>query len=452
MTWVGSLAIGVAAITIITALTGYFVSQEFAFMTVDRSKLSVRADEGDASARRALKVTKRTSFMLSGAQLGITITGLIVGYVAEPLVGAAIGDALGGVGLSRGLGLAIGVTFALVFSTVIQMVFGELVPKNLAIARPEPIARALARSTQIYLTAMGWLISLFDAASNALLRLFHIEPVHDVEHAATVRDLEHIVAESRTTGELSEDLSLLLARVLDFPERDVEHAMIPRTRVDHVSEGDTLAQIRQKMAQGHSRYPVLNDLDEVVGVVVLTDLLATDAPEDAPTWTWRREPLFLPTVMPLPDAVTAMRNSGAHLACVIDEYGGFAGILTFEDLAEELVGEIIDEHDEQAITVTPVGERSWRLEGDMHLDEIELTIGHDLPETNKETIAGLVIETAGTLPDPGQVVDIELPGDPSDLATNDTLTRRMLRARVLEVAHHVPSLVEVTVVTDPEAA
>jgi CBS domain containing-hemolysin-like protein len=163
--WVLSLLLGIVVVLLITAATGYFVAQEFAYMAVDRSRLGARASRGDAAAGRALAVTRRTSFMLSGAQLGITVTGLLVGYVAEPLIGESLGTALGGVGVPTGVGIAVGTVLALVFSTFVQMLFGELFPKNLAIARPEPIAVGLATSTTWYLRLFGWLIWAFDGAS-----------------------------------------------------------------------------------------------------------------------------------------------------------------------------------------------------------------------------------------------------------------------------------------------
>src|SRR5690606_38390954 len=183
----------------------------------------------------------------------------------------------GGVGVPTSVGVAVGTVLALLFSTFLQMIFGELFPKNLAIARPEPVAVALATSTTVYLKLLGWLIRVFDQASNLLLKLARIEPVHDVEHSATVRDLESIVAESRDSGDLPTELSILLDRILDFPEQDVEHAMIPRARVDVVRRDDTLDAVWQQMSTGHSRYPVLDEDDQVVGVVQLQDLLA--APE-----------------------------------------------------------------------------------------------------------------------------------------------------------------------------
>src|SRR3712207_516230 len=141
--------------------------------------------------------------MLSGAQLGITVTGLLVGYVAEPLIGESLGALLGGVGIPTAVSVGIGAVLALLFSTVVQMLFGELFPKNLAIARPEPVARWLGASTTLYLKVFGWLIRVFDQASNLLLHALRIEPVHDVEHAATARDLEHIVEESRARDRTS---------------------------------------------------------------------------------------------------------------------------------------------------------------------------------------------------------------------------------------------------------
>lgn len=451
MSWVISLLLGVVVILAITAVTGYFVAQEFAYMAVDRARLAARAEAGDAGARRALGVTRRTSFMLSGAQLGITVTGLLVGYVAEPLVGESLGVALGGVGVPTGVGVAVGTVLALVLSTLVQMLFGELVPKNLAIARPEPVALWLARSTTIYLAVFGWLIRVFDAASNALLRLLRIEPVHDVEHSATVRDLEHIVADSRASGDLPGDLSVLLDRILDFPRQDVEHAMIPRARVGVVHPGDTLAQVRELMARGHSRYPVLDDDGEVVGVVHLADLLSA-GPAAATVADLQRPALVLPTAMALPDALRELSATRNQMACVVDEYGGFAGVLTVEDLAEELVGEITDEHDDEIDPVTAASDGVWVMAGDVHLDEVERSVGRDLPEGDHETIAGLAIAVHGSLPAAGDVVDVALPADPADLLATEPHPDEVLRIEVLEVERHVPSRVRVTVVDAPADA
>ena len=447
--WVLSLLLGVLVVLAITAATGYFVAQEFAYMAVDRSRLNARAADGDAGARRALSVTRRTSFMLSGAQLGITVTGLLVGYVAEPLIGGAIGEALGGVGVPTAVGVVVGTVLALLLSTLVQMLFGELFPKNLAIARPEPVAVRLASSTTAYLTVFGWLIRVFDSASNALLRLLRIEPVHDVEHSATARDLEHIVAESAESGDLPRELSVLLDRILDFPEQDAEHAMIPRSRVDVVRAGATVGDVREQMASGHSRYPVLSADDEVLGVVHLQDVLVATDPGE-PVERLMRTPELVPTSMALPDALRQLAAGRNQLACVLDEYGGFAGVLTFEDLAEELVGEITDEHDTGVHAPTLAEEDgAWTMAGDVHVDEVERAVGRDLPAGDWETIGGLVIAAHGSLPPAGTSVVLLLPDDPGDLAHAGEPDPVWMRVDVLEIARHVPARVRVTVPADP---
>src|SRR6478609_2137924 len=441
-----SLLLGLLVVLAITAATAYFVAQEFAYMTVDRSRLGAKADAGDESARRALAVTRRTSFVLSGAQLGITVTGLLVGYVAEPLIGQSLGTMLGGVGVPTGVGVAVGTVLALVLSTIIQMLFGELFPKNLAIARPEPLARGLARSTTAYLTVFGWLIAVFDKASNALLRLLKIEPVHDVDNTATARDLEHIVADSRESGDLPDELSVLLDRILDFPQQDVEHAMIPRSRVGTVRPEATIAEVRELMARAHTRYPVVDETDQPLGVVQLADVLGTSLPDDAPVTELMRPAVVLPTVMMLPDALAQLTSTRNQLACVIDEYGGFTGVLTLEDMAEELVGEITDEHDpEQPVTVTAEDDDVWVMGGDVHLDEAERAIGHDLPRGDHETVSGLLIAQHGALPRAGDAVTVELPPDPADLAHDEPVERR-IEVEVLAVERHVPHLVRVRLV------
>ncbi|AUM19091.1 membrane protein [Rhodococcus ruber Chol-4] len=447
------IALGILVVLAITALTGYFVAQEFAYMAVDRSRLKARAEAGDTAAARALSVTRRTSFMLSGAQLGITVTGLLVGYVAEPLIGSGLGELLGGVGIPTAVGVAVGTVLAVLFSTVVQMVFGELFPKNLAIARPEPVARWLALSTTLYLRLFGWLIKLFDASSNLLLRALRIEPVHDVEHSATVRDLEHIVAESREAGELPKELSTLLDRILDFPTRTAEHAMIPRARVDYVRAGEPITQVLAKMSAGHTRYPVVGaSADDLRGVVHLHDLLARDTAAGT-AGTVCRPAVIVPTTLPLPDVLARLTEGHEEMALVVDEYGGFAGVVTVEDMAEELVGEIADEHDTAVETqvITRQGE-GWVIRGDVHLDEVARTLGHELPEGDYETLAGLVIAEFGGLPTVGDTVAIPLEPDPAELAHVNSPPTRTLIAEVRGIDRHVPASVLVTVRTDHEVS
>ncbi|HBO1349348.1 TPA: HlyC/CorC family transporter [Pseudomonas aeruginosa] len=442
-----TLLFGTLVILAIIAANGYFVAQEFAYMAVDRTRLAVLAADGDASAKRALEVTKRTSFMLSGAQLGITVTGLLVGFVAEPLVGQSLGVLLGGVGIPAEVGVTVGTLIALMVATIIQMIFGELYPKNLAIANADPLARGLARSTLIYLTVFGWLIGFFDKSANLFLRLLRIEPVHDLDVSVSADDLPRIISDSRDSGDLPVELSLMLDRILDFPQQDVEHAMIPRSQVDWLTPETTLLKLRELMARGHTRYPVIHE-DTPVGVVHLTDvllrLLAGDTEDTVESVM--RPATVIPTLMALPDALAELIQSNNQLACVIDEYGSFVGVLTLEDLAEEIVGEITDEHDEDnADPLMPGGDGIWIMDGDVHLDEVERALGYDLPHEEVETIAGLLIAELGALPAEGDIVTITLPEDPSELVS-DLPVERQLVIEVLRVERYVPTQVRVTLV------
>lgn len=440
---------GFVVIGLIIVANAYFVAQEFSFMSVDRTQLRSMAAEGDKSAQRALDITKRTSFMLSGAQLGITITGLLIGYVAEPLVGQGLGVLLGGVGIPTGVSVAIGTIAALFISTIATMLFAELFPKNYTIAAPMKTALRLAASTQWYLRIFGWLIRFFEYSSNAILKLFRIEPVEDVDSSATADDLESIVDSSHETGVLDEDTYMVLDRLLDFPEHDVEHAMIPRSRVDVIGPGTTLGEVRELMSENHTRYPVIDDEHNPIGVVHLFDVLGSDLPAATSATAIMREPLVVPELMPLPDVVDELRGEEQKLACVIDEYGGFVGIVTMEDLAEEILGDVTDEHDiEETEEITEQDESHWLVDGDTPLDEIERAIGHDLPEGDFETIAGLLIAHAGALPEVGEVHTIALEAEPDDWVDQDEAPTRSIRMRVDDVDRHVPSALAIELIED----
>ncbi|WP_349826946.1 hemolysin family protein [Brevibacterium litoralis] len=441
------LLVGVLAMLAIIAANGYFVAQEFAYMSVDRAALRARAEAGDASARRALKVTGRMSFMLSGAQLGITVTGLLIGYVAEPLIGRSLGVLLGGIGVPTAVSITVGTVAALAIATIVQMIFGELYPKNLAIANAAPLARKLAPSTLLYLTVFGWLVAVFDKSAEALLTLLGITPVHDVDPHLSPADLRRAVAESRESGDLPADLSVVIDRVLDFPEQDVEHALVPRHHVDAVDLDTTVDDLRTAMATGHTRYPVVDAEDVPVGVVDLVTLLRDEPAGNRTAADVMLPAHVVPTLMPLPRALAGMVRAGAQLACVVDEHGGFAGILTVEDLAEEIVGELTDEHDETAEpNVHQESADTWTLDASVHVDELSRLIGHDLPEDDYETVAGLTIAHHGALPAVGEHVYVPVPLDPAEIV-EDEPEHHTLEVEVLEIDAHVPHLVRVRVLT-----
>ena len=427
---------GFVVIGLIIVANAYFVAQEFSFMSVDRTQLRTQAAEGDKTAQRALAITQQTSFMLSGAQLGITITGLLIGYVAEPLVGQGLGTLLGGVGVPSAVSVTVGTIAALFISTIATMLFAELFPKNYTIAAPMKTARWLAASTQLYLRIFGWLIHFFEYSSNAILKVFGIEPVEDVDS-------------SHEAGDLDENTYMVLDRLLDFPEHDVEHAMIPRSRVDVIDPDTTIGEVREMMSTDHTRYPVIDDEHNPVGVVHLIDVLGSDLPAATKATSIMQEPVVVPELMPLPDVVDELRDSDQKMACVIDEYGGFVGIVTMEDLAEEILGDVTDEHDiEETEEITEQDDSHWVVDGDTPIDEIERAIGHDLPEGDFETVAGLIIAHSGALPEVGEEHTIQLEAEPDDWVDHDEAPVRSIRLRVQEVDRHVPSVLAIELVED----
>lgn len=403
------IATGVAVIVILTLMTGYFVAQEFAYVSVDRGRLRQLADEGDQAAQRALKITSRLSFTLSGAQFGITVTALLVGYLGEEFLSRGLTESYADAGwLSRAAMISLFSVATLVFSTLLQMVIGELGPKNLAIARPIQLARALSRSTLIYLAIFGPIIRLFDMASNALLRSVGIDPVEELPQGATPEDLTRIIAESHSGGTLDEELSTLLGRGLAFRGRVAEEVMTPRTSVHTVQADAPAAVVLEALQTGHARFPVIGrDIDDIVGVIGLHNLLQVN-PEERATAMVRdlaEDAVILPESLPLPKVLEALREQHQQLAVVVDEYGGFAGIVTFEDVAEEVVGEIWDEDDDEESTSQDRGDGIWDLSARLRIDEVAQLTSIELPEhENYDTLSGLVLDRLGRTAEEGDSV------------------------------------------------
>ncbi|MFC3536089.1 hemolysin family protein [Couchioplanes caeruleus subsp. azureus] len=426
------ILLGLLLVIVVTAVTGYFVAQEFGYVAVDRKRLRQEAESGDKSAERALAVTERLSFVLSGAQLGITVTALIVGYVAEPFLGEGLADLLGVAGVPAAVSMPVSVVLALIVATVVQMVLGELAPKNLAIARAERVAKALGRSTLIYLAVFGPVVKLFDAAAARLLRRVGIEPIEELPEGATEEDLEQIIAESRAEGHLDPELSALLDRGLDFRRRTASEVMVPRVDVHTVQASDPVAQVVALFETGRSRFPVRSGtgVDEIVGVVGIADLLAV--PPAARATVRISEiavpPLFVPASLRLPVVLDRLRAGHRQLACVADEYGGFAGIITLEDIAEELVGPIRDEDDLPEPAPARQTDGSWIVPARWRIDEVADATGVPLPEgEDYDTVSGLVMAHLGRVPEVGDEVSLE---SGAELA-------------VLSVDRHVPESVRV---------
>ncbi|MGW1887147.1 hemolysin family protein [Streptomyces sp. NPDC001970] len=435
-------ALGLLAVLVLTAGTGYFVAQEFAYVAADRLALAREADAGDKRAARAVQVLGRLSFMLSGAQLGITVTGLVVGFLAEPSVSALLKPALDGLGLSDGAVTAISVVLAFVLATVLQMVLGELAPKNLALAVPERLAKSLASSTLIYLKIVGPVVHIFDGAANKLLRKVGIEPVEELHHGATLEELSHLIGESHEQGQLPADTAELLDHALEFSERTLDEVMVPRADAVFVRKDATLAEAVELIAKhGHSNYPVFGDHpDDITGVLGVRDLMHLPAArfEHATASEAARHPLLLPDTLPLPQAVAQMRERDDEFAVVLDEHGGVAGIVTYEDIAEELVGDIADETD-TVVNLAVADGSGWLVDAGRRLDEVEDATGIGLPEEDDyDTVAGLIIDRLGRFPAIGDRLTVDLP----DNSRADI--------EVLNLDRHVPERVRIERLTNQQ--
>ncbi|MCX4658228.1 hemolysin family protein [Streptomyces uncialis] len=436
-------ALGLVAVLLLTVGTGYFVLQEFTYVSADRLALAREAEAGDRRAARALKVMGRLSFMLSGAQLGITVTGLIVGFLTGPSVSAVLKPLVSGVGVPDGAVDGISVALAFVVATVIQMVLGELAPKNLAIAVPERLAKSLAGSTLAYLKVVGPVVRIFDNAAARLLRMIGIEPVEELHHGATLEELGQLIGESHERGALPRDTAELLDHALEFSERTMGEVMVPRADTVFVRADATAAEAVELIARyGHSTYPVLGDHpDDVAGVLGVRELarLPAERLAVATAGELARRPLLLPDTLPLPGAVARMRELDDEFAVVLDEHGGIAGVVTYEDIAEELVGDIADETDRVTELAVPDGS-GWLVDAGRRLDEVAQAIGVDLPQDDDfDTVAGLVVDRLGRFPAIGDRLTVTLPDGGSALIDVRTLNRHVPRRVRIEALPVPPS-------------
>ncbi|GAA2298951.1 hemolysin family protein [Nonomuraea roseoviolacea subsp. roseoviolacea] len=449
-----SAYLGLLALLLLTAATGYFVAQEFAFVAADRTVLREQAAAGDKAADKALQVTSRLSFMLSGAQLGITVTALLVGFLAEPAIATLVRPWLSGTGLPGAAVTGLSVAAGVFVATVVQMVLGELAPKNLGIARPEPVAKFLAGSTLAYLAVVGPVVRLFDSAATGVLRRVGIEPVEEVEHGATPEELSRIIAESTRAGELPPRLSELLERALEFGDRIAEEIMVPRPRVVALRDSQPISELVDVMRErGHSRYPVLGADGDVAGVTGVRELLASglDAAAGGTVGDVMRPARLVPDSLPLPAVVEEMRAAKDDIVCVIDEYGGLAGVITIEDLAEELVGELVDENDPEPAGAVERPDGGWDVPGRLRLDEVERATGVALPESDDyDTLAGLILARLGRMPEAGDQVVVPLETEP-DLFADDDGGERLAELTVLSLDRRVPDLVRLSPVLQTEA-
>ncbi len=407
--------LGVSLLLIVSC--GLFVAAEFAFVTVDRSQVDRAAAEGDGGAQGVQKALRSLSTQLSGAQVGITVTNLAIGFLAEPAIAELIDGPLASAGLPEGAVHPVAIVIALTLSTVLTMLFGELVPKNIAIARPMATARATQGFQRGFTAANGWLIRLLNGSANAVVRRLGVEPQEELRSARSSTELASLVQRSADQGTLDVETAELMERSVEFGTRTAGEIMTPRVRTLTLEYGDRAAAVIESARQsGHSRFPVLDAEDTVVGTVHVKHAVALPVPERATTRI--KHIMVKPTVVPdslrLDPLLALLRQDGFQMAVVLDEYGGHAGIVTLEDVVEEIVGDISDEHDRLGSRARQRRDGSWIVSGLLRPDEVEDVTGIELPEDeNYDTIAGLVLQVLGRVPASGDVAEVPVP-DRSD--------------------------------------
>lgn len=413
---------------------GLFVAAEFAFLTVDRGQVERLAAGGDGGALGIQKALRSLSTQLSGAQVGITVTNLAIGFLAEPAIAELVRGPLTGAGLPEGAVGPIALTFALVLSTVLTMVFGELVPKNLAIALPYQTARATQRFQRVFTAVMALPIRVLNGSANALVRRLGIEPQEELRSARGPAELQSLIQHSADQGTLDADTAELMERSVVFGTRTAGEIMTPRVRARTVESMDRAAAVVDLARQtGHSRFPVLGEHDEVVGTVHIKHAVALPLHERSTTRVRHImvPPIYVPDSLRLDPLLALLRGEGFQLAVVMDEYGGYAGIVTLEDVVEEIVGDISDEHDRLGARARQRRDGSWSLSGLLRPDEVEDLTEIALPEhEDYDTIAGLMLRTLGRIPVAGDAARLPLPT--ADSGEDDTVRVAVLHVERMD--------------------
>jgi CBS domain containing-hemolysin-like protein len=409
---------------------GAFVAGEFSLITVDRPSVERAADAGDRQAAGVLTALRSLSTQLSAAQVGITVTNLLIGYLAEPAIADVIEGPLESAGVPHGATTAVALVIAIAIATGMTMVFGELVPKNLAIARPLATAKAVQGFLRGFARATAWIVALLNGAADAVLRRIGIEPQEELASARSADELVSLVRRSAEHGTLEVGTATLLQRSLAFADRHAEDAMTPWAKVYKIGpDAPANDVLRKAKATGRSRFPVVGgEAGQLAGVVHVKDVLAVPygRRDQVRVREVRREPLLVPSSVELDALLPMLRRTGLQMGIVVDEWGNVDGIVTLEDLVEEIVGDVRDEHDVRDDSVRPDGDGRWILSGLLRPDEVGRATGVGLPEDDDyETLGGLVADHLERMPEPGDVVELEL-HEPDE-------SPRVVRLTVLEL-------------------
>jgi CBS domain containing-hemolysin-like protein len=405
-----------AALLLIVAC-GVFVAAEVAFVTVDRSKVDQAAADGDSVAQGVQQALRTLSTQLSGAQVGITVTNLAIGYLAEPAIAEIIDGPVAAVGIPEGAVTPVAVAVGLTLGTILTMIFGELVPKNLALAKPMEIARATQRFQRTFTAVNRVPIRILNGSANAVVRRLGLEPQEELRSARSSTELASLIQRSADQGTLDADTAELMERSVEFGTRTAGEIMTPRVRTVSLEASDRASAILELARQtGHSRFPVLDDDEVVIGTVHVKNAVALPVHERATTRVKHlmAKPIVVPDSLRLDPLMALLRADGFQMAVVLDEYGGHAGIVTLEDVIEEIVGDIADEHDRLGARARRRRDGGWSLSGLLRPDEVEDLTDVALPENEDyDTIAGLVLRVLGRVPEVGDLAEVPVP-DHSD--------------------------------------
>jgi CBS domain containing-hemolysin-like protein len=403
---IAMLGVGV----LLTIGTGFFVASEFSLVNLDRSDLEARTERGEKGLQPAITALKHTSTHLSSAQLGITLTTLLTGYTMEPAISGLLRGPLLGIGIPASVVPAISATIGIVIATLLSMIVGELVPKNFALALPLKTARIVVPFQLGFTMIFRPAVTLLNNTANGLLRMVGIEPKEELSGARTAEELSSLVRRSALQGSLDEDTATLLNRTLLFSSHSASDAMTPRPRISSVKRTDSAASVLQlARSTGHSRFPVVDEgIDDVVGLVHVKQAVAIprERRAEVPVVAIMTEVVRVPETMRLDVLLGELRGRGYQMAVVMDEYGGTAGVVTLEDLVEELVGDLADEHDRSRAGVV-VSSGATTFPGMLRPDELADQAGIRVPEDGPyETVAGFVMSELGRLPEVGDTVSL----------------------------------------------
>src|SRR5918993_304008 len=404
-------ALYILIVFLLVIANGFFVASEFALVGVRRSRVETLAEGGNRNARRLLGLLDNLNAYISATQLGITMASLALGAVGEPVIAHMLEAPLQG-RVSEAALHTISLAVAFTIITFLHIVLGELAPKTMALEMAERVALAVAWPMQAFYRVFQWPIRLLDWAGTRTVRLFGLHPSQDHASVYTEEELRHLVDVSRKSGHLEAQEQQLINRVFEFSEAEVREAMVPRTNVDALPSTATLEETKAAFRTlGYSRLPVYRErIDDALGVVFRRDIepyLDGTRADEFDIEKLLHPPTFIPAAARLGATLQQMQQTRTHLAFVIDEHGGLEGIVTLEDLLEEIVGEINDEYDEESRSqVVEQPDGTFLLDGMLAVRDANRRFDMKLPEDGHyTTVAGFLLAAAGRLLKPGDRVE-----------------------------------------------